>query len=62
MAERMPLSLRQGGNLPSEQGSTKAAEAVTRIAVAWLSNSRNKIPAAAVPELLRRIHEGLASL
>ena len=61
MAEKVHPGARGDDQLLSDDGNLKAAEVVTRIAVAWLRNPRNKIPAATVPELLRRIHEGLAS-
>ncbi|MBM7405679.1 MULTISPECIES: MucR family transcriptional regulator [Sphingomonas] len=62
MAEKIQPSTRQDDSLLDGQGKLDVAKVVTRIAVAWLRNPRNKIPAETVPELLRRIHEGLASL
>ena len=62
MAEKKRPQFREDDDLLSEQVSLDTAKVVTRIAVAWLSNPRNHIPAETVPALLRRIHEGLASL
>lgn len=61
MGEQMPSGSEHEERVAGAGGELEVAEAVTRIAVAWLSNPQHQLSSEDLPTLLHRIAEGLSA-